>query len=559
MFSVPANNKGPRGILIDLAPRCAGALVAWLMSVYTLSLLSLSLGQGIWPHVAPLALAAIPAWLFFTGDQHGSRRSATVLAASLVTLGIVALGFWFSSAYVDFSWDGAAYHQEAIIRIAEGWPDFPRRLPESILYYDRLDNYPKAIWIIAASIYQASGNLDGAKLIHIVLFASALLMLLGALAREPRYSLPAVSLIALVAALNPVTIYQSHSFYVDGQLGSLLTILLALILLMVRAPRRQHLVLLALLLVLIVNTKQTGIAYAGLLTLALLALIYIAQREHFRVVFVTATMGGLLATLLFGYSPYVSNTINHGNPFYPVFGEEDIDIEIGQRPPGFDARSGISRLMLSTFSEPTLKISAPARPRPPFSMVSKESIARFAHADIRLAGWGVLFSGGLLLALAGLTMLRATPRAARLTALALWATLVISVLINPEAWWARFVPQWYLATVIPGALLLLANNRPVRIYGALVLCVLLLNSTLVAYAYYPYQRNVNKELREQLQQLALRGFPINVYLGNFPSNRIRLREAGIKFTQVDKAAQLTCRRPHRIFVYEGLFCFQGEF
>ena len=108
------------------------------------------------------------------------------------------------------------------------------------------------MWVISASIYSATSSLEGAKLLHVVLFACAFLFLFGALLLTPRVSSGAALLIAAAAALNPVVIYQSLSFYVDGQLSSLITAFLGLVLLMSTGVRRHHLLLLAALIVKIV-------------------------------------------------------------------------------------------------------------------------------------------------------------------------------------------------------------------------------------------------------------------------------------------------------------------
>lgn len=529
-------------------------MIAWLTVTYAVSLLSLSLGAGIWSGTAVVALLVMPLWLRFTCCPRDRARSLLRVAALLLAGGIIALGFWISAAHIDFSWDGAAYHQEAILRMSAGWPEFPRSPSTQAQYSYYLDFYPKAMWIIAASLYQATGNLEGAKLIHIVLCACAFLTLFAALARVPRFSMPAALMTAAAGALNPVTIYQSQSFYVDGQLGAMLTSLVGLIVLLVREPRRHRLVMLAALIVLIVNTKQTGVAYAGIFALASLFLIYLFNRRWFYRAFAAAGVGGVLAVLVFGYSPYVTNVVHYGNPFYPVVGEK----ERTRRPSGFDTRSGPGRLLISTFSEPSLSKHAAPRMRAPFMGVDGRSIARFAHADIRLGGWGVLFSGALLLGLAGWLFTGRIRREARLTALLLTAAVGVSTLINPEAWWARYAPQWYLLALIPGALLLLSGSLWPRLYGYMVIIVLLVNSALIIYAYFPYQNAITWQINERMRQIARHGTPVRVYFGPFPSNRIRLRDAGIEFHAVDDPTELSCRKPRRVFAYRGLFCFEAK-
>ena len=196
--------------------------------------------------------------------------------------------------------------------------------------------------------------------------------------------------------------------------------------------------------------------------------------------------------------------------------------------------------------------------RIPFTMTQDSLISRFWGADIRLGGWGVLFSGALTLSLLGLLLLGFVPRPPRAVGLVMLGAVAVSVLINPEAWWARFAPHWYLVALIPGALLLFGTRLPVRAFGLVIVLVLLVNSSLVAYTYYPFKKNLTAKHHAYLKLIVDVNLPITVYFGAFPSNRIRLQEAGIKYEAVESASQLKCKQPHTIFTHEGLFCVYGE-
>jgi len=298
--------------------------------------------------------------------------------------------------------------------------------------------------------------------------------------------------------------------------------------------------------------------YAGILTMGPLVLVYIHQREWFRRTLIAALIGGLLGLGVFGYSPYVTNTINHGNPIYPILGRGDVDFEKGQRPPGFDEMNGINRLMRSTFSEPTVPINAPSVLRIPFTMAQDNHISRFRGADIRLGGWGVLFSGALTLSLLGLLFLIFVPRTQRTVGLVLVGAVAVSVLVNTEAWRARFAAQWYLVSLIPAAILLFGTKLAVRAFGMLSVLIMLVDSSLVAYTYYPFNKELTAKHHDYLKLIVDLNLPIIVYFGAFPSNRIRLQEAGINFQTVQKESQLPCKAPHTVFTHEGWFCVHGE-
>jgi hypothetical protein len=544
--------------LSETAVRAAGALLVWMLTVYSVSLLSLSTGNGIWRHAATACLLVIPLWAFLSDGTRSAKALWQGLSAIVIAGLFLVFAYQFAGSFIDSSWDGTAYHQQAILQLIEGWSQFPAPLDPQVMYQSPLNHYPKAHWVIAASIYQAGSDLESAKLLHLLLAACAFLVLFGALARIPRFPSWAAILVAAAAALNPVVIYQSMSFYVDGLLSSLLSISIGLIVLLLVDAKRAHLLLLLTTLILIINTKLTGVAFAGILAGNFLLLLFRNQRLRFLGSTAAITAAFTLGLLLFGFNPFVTNTLEKGHPFYPVLGGPSPDFIAGQRPPGFNDRSGVNRLVRSSFSIPTMAIDEPENLKLPFTFTEEQNRQVFRGADIRLGGWGVLFSGALVLSLLALPLLLFTPASARSTGLIILGGIVVSVLINPEAWWARFAPQWYLVALVPAALLLMARKWPVRLLGGFIAAVMLINSFLIAQAYFPQQRTYTADLKEFLGLVESVKMPIIVYLGDFPSNRIRLQDAGIPFRVVDEQDQLPCRAPHDIFAYEGLFCVEGE-
>jgi hypothetical protein len=549
------NGRRTLGAISTLA---AGALICWLLSVYSVSLLTLLAGYGVWRHSATVCLLVIPLWTFLAQDVRSGASFLQGLAAVMVTAVFLGACYWLAGSFIDQSWDGMAYHQQAILQMVQGWRDFPARLDPSVMYHQQLDHYPKAVWIIAASIYQAGTSMESAKLLQFVFLACAFLMLFGALVRIPRFPLWMAVPVALAAAFNPVTIYQSLSFYVDGQLASMLVTAVGLLLLILLESRRQYLWLLIAIVILTINIKQTGVVFIGFLLFALVILIFRYRREQFTSTLLAAMIGVIVGFTLFGYSPYVTNTVNFGNPFYPILGRGDTDFEKGHRPPGFDERSGVDRLLRSTLSAPTLAVDAPEALHAPFTLTQDANIRTFSGADIRLGGWGVLFSGALTLAVLALPLLLFVPGPTRTAGLVILGALVASVLVNPESWWARFAPQWYLVALVPAAMLQLARRLSARFVGLVITLVLLVNSGLVAYAYFPKQKADTADLQEYLGLVKGTDMPIIVYFGAFPSNSVRLKEAGIPFQAVTQTEHLPCRAPHEIFAYEGLFCVKGE-
>jgi hypothetical protein len=162
-------------------------------------------------------------------------------------------------------------------------------------------------------------------------------------------------------------------------------------------------------------------------------------------------------------------------------GSDTVNIMQGNTPEVLTGLSAPARFLYSLFAEshsgygpiPGLKL--------PFLLSSGE-IRMAGGVDVRIAGFGPLFSGAIVLsALAALVLVaryRSTPavRWALLGALALLG----SVLLLPENWWSRYVPQlWYIPLIVALAAVLARASLP-RYLGLATLAVLLVNGGLVA-------------------------------------------------------------------------------
>jgi hypothetical protein len=85
-----------------------------------------------------------------------------------------------------------------------------------------LNHYSKGVWFYQSVIFKATQNIEAAKLFHIWLMMAAFSITFSFLLRFQGLPLWLAFLISLLAAFNPVSIYQSLSFYLDGQLMSLI-------------------------------------------------------------------------------------------------------------------------------------------------------------------------------------------------------------------------------------------------------------------------------------------------------------------------------------------------
>lgn len=471
-----------------------------------------------------IAVCSIGLW-----HEPNVRFLPTLGGLSLTLLFTIFLAVLLAGAFFDVSWDGPAYHQDAVISLANGWN--PLSKEDASLW---VNHYAKAPWHSGALLYQATGRIQTAKAHQLLLIFAAFLLAASALRRagvSPAWSLTWGGL----AALNPVAICQSLSFYVDGMLASCLTLFLALLCLIYFEPRRWMLVPMALLVCFTINLKFTALVYIVMFSTASLGFFHWNKSSQLRSVAASLALAIVVGVLAVGYNPYVKNFVDKGHPFYPLMGPSKVDIMTTNSPPDFSHRNRIQKLFFSLFSASSNSLSEFPVPKIPFSILSTEHYP-FTTTDTRIGGFGPWFGGALLLSL---LLIR---RSALLLFVA--GCLLVSVFANPEAWWARYAPQLWLLPIFLGA----AGAQKKR--AALLAAALSVNVVFITNEYLRHNIGATTHVLEQLDSLA--GSEILVQFNGFEADAIRLKEHRVSFREVK---ELFCAIPTPLVGSSGTkFC-----
>jgi hypothetical protein len=338
-----------------------------------------------------------------------------------------------------------------------------------------------------------------------------------------------------------------------------------------KGSNRFHYFLLFITLAVLVNVKLTAGIYAALLAAGYLALLGFAKRlETLREVAPVFTGAFILGLVIFGFSPYVTNTLSQGNPLYPALGTDRSDYTAPQFPANFTGRNPAFLLFYSIFSKSD-NVRGPDKTavlKIPFT-VSMEELRAFTDTNAKQGGFGPLFGGAILLTsvvfAAALISLRrsgepiregglsapGSPEIARRRGIGialLSSALVLSTcLINPASSLARFVPQMWLLPLIAFLLAYFSRNRLLRGFGYAIIMTLLLNNSLVAFAYYKYNYDVTRIYRQRLGDMAeeSRSNPLFFHFGHFRAgNTWRFERVGIIFEAVDRKEE--CGNGQRI-------------
>jgi len=302
----------------------SAALAVFLCLLQLGAMASLAAARAGFTLVAPIALLAALLSAYWLSRREGLRGKICWLPPGL-TLVLLALSLLLSAFFYDFSWDGQWYHQSGVLIIAHDW----NPLSDPIRNFDRspsqlhsqlyLRHYAKGPWYAAAAIFAATGRIELGKCINgLMLMASFLGTLAACLDGGLRRS-RAVAVAAIVA-INPVVISELTTFMVDGVMASSLVLAIVSTLSALRRPRPAVIATGVAASIVCINSKFTGLIYlCFFLAAAGLWCLFKAPRFLARLASVAiATL--LVGACLWGYNPYVTNTLYRHQPFYPILG-----------------------------------------------------------------------------------------------------------------------------------------------------------------------------------------------------------------------------------------------
>jgi len=510
--------------------------------------------------------------LTFTGlalwarRQSGRRIVKWVVIVGLA-MAIILPNLFATGRVLEDTWDGQWIHQEAVIQLAEGWNPFKNDLTDREVPDEggriRINGYPKASWIWSASLYRLTGRIERSKAFSLPLMFASCLVVLTCLLLMTQLPAALAVLIAGVVAANPVVLTQVLNTYQDGPLASLFTIVVASLALWVGFGSRIGLGLATGAAVGVASIKLTGPVYVAIVVAAavLWSVFRGRRRRQWRGFLCTLVLAATGVVLLSG-GAYVTNTFRHGHPFYPVLGPNSITIVDAPPHSRFQALAASIFLpsQLTLDDRETVEILQNWRGlKPPFTF-DRDELSVFFDPNVRIGGWGPLFGGVVILAafLVGVTAVR-RPRCAVWLVVAV-APVVLSVLVNPICWKARYAPQsWIIPPILAAVVLAFRYSRwspsdtdvnvpgestvdrhrfcaPGRFEAVLAAALLVTaacNSLLVAWVHVPGVIAHSEPLKARLLELGQRRQELKLNLDPFRSNRVRLAELGIDFTEVD--------------------------
>lgn len=515
-------------------------LISFTSLVLIVSSLLLMLGVPVSGYSIPLAGGLTGAVSWWGAGQYfpTERRRAFVTALVSTTL-VFILMLILGGVIMDTTWDGQTYQAEGIISIAEGWNPYYQASPDKAVFPTWLAFFSKGSWIKAASIYGFTGYIETGKVFNFLLLLASFLFSYSAITTFPNLSNRHSLVLSLLLTVNPVTLYQLFSFYVDGQLSSSLVIVIALLILYRSKPDPAVMVTLGLLSVYIINLKLSGAVYLGIIVGGALLVNWLSGRRMTRSAIGSLIIAWGISIAVVGYNPFISQYLSQflatGNPFNPITWSRLISIE-GNSPVNLVGQDPLSKFVTSLFSK-SQNGSEPTQFKLPFTLYPEE-LPSFTWPDPRVGGFGPFFGGIIILTilLAVTQVFRRYQHRGTGDSFCLWlsALILISTLSNSEAWWARYVPQlWIIPICIVLTNLATSSTFMTRVMTRALMIFLSLNLLLIGSIHFSgtivnqimYWREV-----AEIQQLSE---PIRVNFNGFVMMRFRLGLYGIAFREID--------------------------
>ncbi|HTS45038.1 MAG TPA: hypothetical protein VMH01_11625 [Puia sp.] len=506
---------------------------------FTLMLMAISflVGGTLTPWHFPLAVLSALLINFFACRFFFQGKSKPVFIKTTVSfLAITFISILVARFFYDVSGDGQLYHLEAVYQLGTKWNPIRTQLP-SFSQSIWVNHYGKGDEGAQAAIYVMTGKIESGKATNFMLFTASFLLCLSFLYRLNRFSFRKKLFLSALFACNPVTMLQLISTCVDGQMASLLLSLLVVYCLLFIDTNRFFLLLLAFILVILVNIKFTGIVFASVFSFGYIAILLVNKRKiEARKIFITCALSAIIGIGLVGYFPYITNTISYNDPIYP--GTDVLQKELAKQcPTYFQSRNRFGKFFISFFSHTDdLDLLVDKNPhvslKLPFTFNKTDIVNALKPGVVVMAGMGPFFSGAFMLSLLFFVILarRLSDRRIFWILSLTLVTIVISIFLISEAWWARLAPQVWLIPLIIALSTEWVNINWVNRMRTFFYIIVAINIsfTFVVFPYYFYKAF---EINYQLAQLKASKQTISVELTYHRCNRVRFYENNIPFKE----------------------------
>lgn len=130
--------------------------------------------------------------------------------------------------------------------------------------------------------------------------------------------------------------------------------------------------------------------------------------------------------------------------------------------------------------------------------------------------------------------------------------IFISVIVNPETWWARYIPQLWFIPVCLIPLLTYQSYPALRVGKYLLIGVFLFNIYIIASVNFQANLRDTRALNNQLKKIAAQHRLVDVCFGDFYSNRVRFEKMGIQYREFKNEKELESKGKTKIIIWPSV-------
>lgn len=503
------------------------ALLLFMFGTIIFTSLAFFVGGGVSPVWPILSFLGTVVLMYYYLNKKGVVLRRIIISIVAVFC-LIGASIAIAGSFYDSSYDGNSYHKVAVGSLKNGW----NPVYEDVASFNSqqgshtvtgakglsdedvgrmwlwINHYPKGGWVFAANIYSITGNIEAGKATSLLIILATFFIALAFF--YTRIGRNKALIISLLLAANPIIVTQMLSYYNDGILGNVL-ILLFLFFAYLMSNKKDsgrfdtwfYLVGILMAIVLATGLKFTGLAYSGIVCVSYL--VYFIVKKDWRIVKKLSIIGGVALALslgVVGASSYLSNTISHHNPFYPLAGKGSVDIMSTQLPDGFKGKNRAYTFLKANFSDTHDDQEVKPKLKIPFS-ISKNEIEAIhtRYPDLRVAGYGVWFGGVLILSffifLYLLVWRKIYKQKYFWMALVPITSVAVTALIFDNAWWARYLPQ---LIVLPIILIAIMFHLKFKTLPYILSFILLFNTMLTGALVLDFQTRYTNDAKAAIRE-----------------------------------------------------------
>lgn len=466
----------------------------------------------------------------------GIKFDRSILISCILTISLTVLCVIIAGQVYDFSYDGMYFHKEAVNALANSWNPLRSSFADFGFFgYLQelptwLDNYPKGVWSLYAYIYSLTGKIEYAKGANIIFILMLFFTAYDTVSSVFNKKGVLCAVLALAFTANPVIAAQFFTFMNDLPVAALIMVC-AFFGMKIYAEKADNCdyICLGTAFASSFTIKFTAPILCGFTLLGIGFAVAVKNRNKsvLKPVFIVL-LSALIGVSVIGADPYIKHIAHGQNPIFPILGEGKTDIMNTNAPAGIDDMSNAGAMLTSLFSrsapnpgdEPIIKI--------PFS-VYRDELAAVSAPDTRLGGFGVLFSGILLLSLAFgvFALFKSKGAFCVVPPLIVFALLA---LFFPESWWARYNPYiYYIPCLI---LLAFSNTDKTKIISVLMSVLILANSAVTGIAVLGNFYTKTYDIKQKMLEIKNTQKHMVVNINDFPCHALWLKENNMDFELV---------------------------